>query len=193
MYYRNLECCNTAVWMFNRDRNFKVQIDFTVVHNFQDSRVLTLIPWRHSHEFSDGSRNNYMWGPSQFSSPITPNSLLPRTGWVGAPKLTLPRERETLGTPLGQSPMAFLTMLWTAIDIFKPYIESEVAVVCKLFLQCPKCRNCVMALRCYAQWWALIMIAAFKISVVYSKPDVWANVFCYHVCVPVYVMAEMSI
>ena len=24
MYYRNLECRNTTVWMFNRDRNFKV-------------------------------------------------------------------------------------------------------------------------------------------------------------------------
>jgi len=37
-------------------------------------------------KFSDGYRNNYMRGPSQFSTPFTPNLFfaLPRTGWVGA-------------------------------------------------------------------------------------------------------------
>jgi len=33
----------------------------TVFNDFQDSKILTSILWRHNHrKFSDGSRNNYM-------------------------------------------------------------------------------------------------------------------------------------
>jgi len=45
MYYRNAECRNTTVWMFNSDRNFKVRNDSTIATDFQDSR-----PWRHCDE-----------------------------------------------------------------------------------------------------------------------------------------------
>jgi len=36
-------------------------LNSTVVNDFQDSKVLTSILWRHNHrKFFDGSRNNYM-------------------------------------------------------------------------------------------------------------------------------------
>jgi len=49
--------------MFNRDRNFEVgipgceTINSAIIEDFQGSRVLTSIPWRHSRvKFSDESR-----------------------------------------------------------------------------------------------------------------------------------------
>jgi len=34
MYYRKVERRNITVWMFNRDRNFKVRNDFTIAKDF---------------------------------------------------------------------------------------------------------------------------------------------------------------
>jgi len=63
--------------MLNRNRNFKVgiasreTISSMIAYDFQDSKVLTSILWRHSHtKFSDGSRNNCMQGASQLSTPV---------------------------------------------------------------------------------------------------------------------------
>jgi len=65
-----------------------------IVNDFLDPKVLTSILWRHRHmKFSGVCRNHCMEGSSQLSTPLNPNSLfasmLPRTGWAEAPKLTL--------------------------------------------------------------------------------------------------------
>ena len=40
-------------------------------YDFQDWKVLTSIPWRHSHmKFSDGFSNKHTRGPSQLSTPL---------------------------------------------------------------------------------------------------------------------------
>ena len=117
MYYRNLECLNQTVSMFNRDqifrensftRNYEI-LNSTVVNDFQHSKVLMSILLRHNHrKFSDGSRNNYMQaiaGPElAFDLPLFPSHsshlcCYERSGW-GCQNWVCPRARETLGTPL---------------------------------------------------------------------------------------------
>jgi len=73
--------------MFNRDQISEgiasretirfLALRTTVVNDFQDSKVLTTILWRHNHrKFSDWSRNNYthaIAGPeSAFDVPLLP-------------------------------------------------------------------------------------------------------------------------
>jgi len=116
IHYRNLECRNKTVWLFNRDQNFRGN-NFTRnptvglrINDFQDSKVSTSFLWRHNHrKFSDGSRNNYMQeiaGPeSAFGVPLFPthSSHLcchERAGWGGRQNWVCPRARETLGMPL---------------------------------------------------------------------------------------------
>jgi len=73
-----------------------------VVHYFEDSKVLTSVPWRHSHmKFSDGLETT-IWGVrNRLRRLFTPNSLfasmLPWASWVGAPKRVLSPGADTLG------------------------------------------------------------------------------------------------
>jgi len=117
IYYHNLECRNKTVWMFNRDQNFRGN-SFTrndcrrfliVWYDFPDSKVLTLILWRHNHrKFSDGSKNNCMQATAEpqptFDAPLflTHSSRLYCHEWAGwgRQNWVCSRPRETLGTPL---------------------------------------------------------------------------------------------
>jgi len=72
-------------------------------YDFQDSKGLTSILWRHSDmKFSDGSRNNY----SIYSSHLCFHE---RAGW-GRPNWICPRTRVTLGTPLPKRPLN--SLMW---------------------------------------------------------------------------------
>jgi len=89
MHYRNLECPNETVWMFNLDQNFRGNsftrsykiLNSRIVNDFQDSKVLTSNMWRHNQGNSQtGLETNIcsrrLQGPSQLSTPFYSQLIL---------------------------------------------------------------------------------------------------------------------
>jgi len=86
----------------------------------------------------------------------------------------------------GQSPVPFLAMLWTAVDIFKEKRSRNLLCCLVLGFFCNILNAGIAFKLCIAthSLWALSMITAFKISVFRTKADVermhFASMFVCH-------------
>jgi len=101
MYCCSCEYRNTTVRVFNRDLKYKVGISETIRFLTLRQLIISKLQW-HRRQIHDvtviwndqmGLVTTICGARVSFWRPVTTNTLfastLPRTGWVGAPKLTL--------------------------------------------------------------------------------------------------------